>query len=82
MNCSTFNPVMTNKVDFVINQILEPTSTERANIVEKLLISSGSPSPSIDAIWAKEADTQIEAYERGELETISAEEVFHKYNQS
>ncbi len=73
MNCSTFNPVMTNKVDFVINQILEPTSTERASIVEKLLISLDSPDPSIDAIWAKEADARIEAYERGELETISAE---------
>ncbi|MBC6961915.1 MAG: hypothetical protein DWB48_04060 [Nitrosomonas sp.] len=50
-------------------------------MVEKLLISLDSPDPSIDAIWAKEADARIEAYERGELETISAEEVFHKYNQ-
>jgi len=73
---------MTNKVNFVINQALELASTERADIVGKLLISLDSLDPFIDAIWAKEADARIEAYERGELETISAEEVFRKYNQS
>ncbi len=73
---------MTNKVNFVLNQALELTAAERADIVEKLLVSLDSPDPTIDAIWAKEADSRVEAYERGELEAVSAEEVFRKYNRS
>jgi len=72
---------MIDKVNSVINQALELTFADRADIVEKLLISLDNPDPSIDAVWAKEADARIEAYERGELETVSAEEVFRKYNQ-
>ncbi|OGT31871.1 MAG: hypothetical protein A2W28_03570 [Gammaproteobacteria bacterium RBG_16_51_14] len=73
---------MTNKANSVLNQALELTAAERADVVEKLLVSLDNPDPAMDAIWAKEADARVEAYERGELEAVSAEEVFRKYNRS
>jgi len=36
----------------------------------------------IDVLWAKEADSRIEAYKKGEIETISAEKVFTKYRKA
>ncbi|WP_428357160.1 addiction module protein [Methyloprofundus sp.] len=52
---------------------------ERANVAEKLLFSLDSPNSKIDALWAKEANSRVEAYKKGEIEAIPAEEVFAKY---
>jgi len=73
---------MTDKVNSVLNQALELTAAERVDVVEKLIISLDIPDPAIDALWAKESDARVEAYERGELETVPVEEVFAKYNRS
>jgi len=32
----------------------------------------------IDAAWAKEAEDRIDAYERGKIESVPAEEVFNE----
>ena len=52
---------------------------DRAAVAEKLLSSLDTPDPAIDALWAKEAEARIDAYERGEMETVSGEDVFGKY---
>ncbi len=63
----------------ILNQALKLSSSERAKVVEKLISSLDTPDSTIDSIWAKEADTRIEAFEKGEIESISAEKVFGKY---
>ncbi len=63
----------------ILNQALKLSSSERAKVVEKLISSLDTPDSTIDSIWAKEADTRIEAFEKGEIESISAEKVFEKY---
>ena len=73
---------MTDKANSILNQALELTAVERADVVEKLLISLDTLDPAIDAAWVKEADARVEACNRGELETVPAEEVFAKYTQS
>ena len=70
---------MTNSENMVLDQSLGLSATERANVAEKLLFSLDTPDSKIDAIWAKEADSRVEAYKKGEIEAISAEEVFAKY---
>ncbi len=70
---------MTHAANTVFNHALKLSSLERADIAERLLISLNTPDSSIDAIWAKEADARVEAYERGEVEAVSAEQVFSKY---
>ena len=63
----------------ILNQALKLSSSDRADVVEKLISSLDEPDPTIDSIWAKEADSRVEAFERGEIESISAEKVFDKY---
>ncbi|TXL21460.1 hypothetical protein BMR03_13275 [Methylococcaceae bacterium HT2] len=63
----------------ILDQALGLSAIERANIAEKILFSLDSPDPKIDSFWAKEADARVEAYQKGEIETIPAEEVFAKY---
>ena len=73
---------MTNSENMVLDQALGLSATERANVAEKLLFSLDTPDSKIDAIWAKEADSRVEAYKKGEIEAISAEEVFAKYRKT
>ena len=70
---------MTKSANNILNQALELTASERADVVEKLLSSLDAPDSIIDSIWANEADARVEAFERGEISSISAEKVFKKY---
>lgn len=70
---------MGKSANLILNKALELSAIERANVAEKLLLSLDSPDSKIDALWAKEADARVEAYKNGELETVSAEDVFGKY---
>lgn len=52
---------------------------ERAELIENLLTSFDFPSRKIiDDLWAQEVEDRIDAFERGEIATISAEDVFAK----
>ena len=73
---------MTNSENMVLDQALGLSATERANVAEKLLFSLDTPDSKIDAVWAKEADSRVEAYKKGKIEAISAEEVFAKYRKT
>lgn len=56
-------------------QALALPPVERAGLIEDLLASfDESARTRIDAAWAKEAEARLDAYERGELTTISHEE--------
>ena len=70
---------MVNSANMILDQALELSATERAIVAEKLLFSLDSPDSKIDDIWAKEANSRVEAYKKGEIEAIPAEEVFAKY---
>ena len=70
---------MTNSENMILDQALGLSATERANVAEKLLFSLDTADSKIDAVWAKEADSRVEAYKKGEIGAISAEEVFAKY---
>lgn len=70
---------MTESANTILNQALKLTASERSDVVEKLLSSLDTPDPTIDSIWANEADARVEAFERGEVGSISAEKVFKKY---
>ncbi|GAW86253.1 conserved hypothetical protein [Bathymodiolus platifrons methanotrophic gill symbiont] len=72
--------MMRNTANTILDQALELSATERAVVAEKLLFSLDIPDLKIDTIWAKEADSRVEAYNKGEIEAIPSEEVFAKYH--
>lgn len=49
---------------------------ERAKLVETLIESLHTPVSEIEAAWKEEIEERVSAYERGEVQAISAEEVF------
>ena len=52
-------------------------AAERAELVENLLESLQAPPLSeIEASWAREIEERIAAFERGEVQTYAAEDVF------
>ncbi|MBM3343457.1 MAG: addiction module protein [Betaproteobacteria bacterium] len=53
------------------------STDERAELAEALLESLREPPlAEIEAAWDREIEERVTAYERGELPTISAEDVF------
>jgi len=63
----------------ILKQALTLPPQERAELVEQLLATFQTPrDPQIDELWAREAEDRLDAYDRGELKAVSAEEVFNK----
>lgn len=63
--------------DQILEEALKLSPVERAELVESLLSSFEFHSrKTIDALWAQEAEDRIDAFERGEMTAIPAEQVF------
>ena len=70
---------MTPQSEQVLRDALELSPTDRAELVEQILASFEFPARrDIDAAWAREAEARLEAYERGEIKSVSADEVFNE----
>jgi len=55
---------------------------ERMELVERILDSLDVPDPTLDALWAREADDRLAAYRRGEIRALPLSEVLAKYQAS
>ncbi len=65
------------KQDTLLEEALKLPPVERAELIERLLSSFEFRSRKIvDALWAKEADDRVEAYEQGKIAAFPAETVF------
>lgn len=70
---------MSERGSHILTKALQLPPMERAELVENLLSSFEFPSrKAIDVLWAKEAESRIDAYERGEIAATPAKEVFNK----
>ena len=54
-------------------------SLDKLQLVEKILSSLNPIDKNIENIWANEVEDRVEAYEKGLLSTVSAKDVFAKY---
>lgn len=63
----------------ILNDALNLKPVEKAELIDKLLSSLDSPDKYIDDLWAKEAEDRIDAYEKGEIKSITLNEVLEKY---
>ena len=70
---------MSGNTEKILAEALELQPIERAELIEELLSSFEFLSrKSIDKLWAEEVENRIDAYERGDLTSTSAKEVFKK----
>jgi putative addiction module component (TIGR02574 family) len=54
-------------------------SLDKLQLVEKILTSLNPIDKEIETIWAHEVEDRLDAYDKGLLSTISAKDVFAKY---
>jgi putative addiction module component (TIGR02574 family) len=74
---------MPSQAQQVLLDALKLPPMERAELVEKILSSFSFPErKSIDELWAEEVEDRIAAYERGELKSSEAREVFARIQRS
>ena len=70
---------MTQTAETLSAQAVQLPPEERMAIVERILDSLDEPDPSLDDLWAKEADARLAAFQRGEIHALSLSEVLAKY---
>jgi len=64
-------------VEKILQEALKLPPQDRAEVLQQLLATfQEPPDPDLDKLWAQEAEDRLDAYERGELGIVSAEEVF------
>jgi putative addiction module component (TIGR02574 family) len=60
----------------ILQQALALPPEDRAEVVDRLLASLQTPpDPNLDELWAREAEDRLDAFDRGELDAVPAEEV-------
>jgi len=68
---------MSAAIEKVLNEALSLPAEARINLVEKLIESLNLPTQAeVDRLWAEEAERRVSQIDKGEVELISAEEVF------
>ena len=65
--------------DNILKEALTLKPSEKAQLIEKLIASLDKSDKEIDALWAKEAEDRINAYDLGKIKSISLEKVLQKY---
>lgn len=63
----------------VIDRAMELPAVEKARLVDQLLSSLDEPDEAIDALWRKEVEDRIQAYQAGELKSVLLSDVLAKY---
>lgn len=70
---------MSRQMKHILNQALLLSPKERAALVEAILARCElSPSQEADTLWAEEAESRIDAYDRGQLKALPAKDVFER----
>jgi putative addiction module component (TIGR02574 family) len=72
---------MTARAEQVLNEALSLDRSERAQLAERLFSSLDISQEEIDRLWAQEADSRIDAYNRGDIKAVSANDVFKNISQ-
>jgi putative addiction module component (TIGR02574 family) len=67
---------MQQSTSLLLRQAIALPARERAVLVEGLIASLDRPNPSLDALWVKEAEDRLAAYDAGEPDAVEANQVF------
>ena len=63
----------------ILDRAMELPAVEKARLVDQLLSSLDEPDEAIDALWRKEVEDRIQAYQAGKLKSVSLSDVLAKY---
>ncbi len=63
----------------IIKDALSLKPVEKAKLVDQVLSSLDNSDREIDELWAKEAESRIDAYDKGKLRATSLTKILEKY---
>ena len=63
----------------VLKEALTLKPSQKAELIDKLLSSLDKPDEDIDELSAKEAESRIDAYEKGRIKAVTLEKILKKY---
>jgi putative addiction module component (TIGR02574 family) len=63
----------------ILDRALKLPAVDKARLVDEILSSLDKPDAAIDALWQKEVEDRIKAYNAGNLRAVSLEQVLAKY---
>ena len=63
----------------ILEEAISLQPLEKAELVDSLIASLDKSDNALDQLWAKEAESRLAAYKKGELKSISLSEVLFKY---
>lgn len=63
----------------ILEEALTLKPDEKAELIDLLLASLDKPDQEIDHLWAKEAESRLDAYETGKIKALSLRETLEKY---
>ena len=63
----------------IIKEVISMSPAKQAELLDLLIRVLDKPDEKIDKLWAEEAESRLDAYQRGELRALSVEEVLEKY---
>jgi len=63
----------------ILKEALSLKPDQKAELVDKLLASLDKPDQELDDLWDREAESRIDAYERGKIRALSLKEALEKY---
>jgi putative addiction module component (TIGR02574 family) len=63
----------------ILKEALALKPAQKAELIDKLLSSLDKPDKDIDDLWAKEAESRIDAHEQGKIKAVALEKVLRKY---
>ena len=63
----------------ILDRVMELPAVEKARLIDQLLSSLDEPDETIDALWRKEVEDRIQAYQAGDLKSVSLSDVLAKY---
>lgn len=70
---------MSSQIDELLSASMNLTIEERAQLAGRLLLSIENPSDAeVERLWLDEAELRLNAFRRGDSQTIPAEEVFRQ----
>lgn len=61
------------------DQALQLPPNERLALVDQLLDTLDQADAALDAMWAREAESRLAAYRRGEIQAVSLSDAIAKY---
>ena len=60
-------------------ELMDLNPIDKIKLIDELLLSLDVPDKTLDKEWSKEIEDRIDAYEKNEIETVSHQDVFSKY---